>query len=194
MEQAFSIHHKYLNQLGEEELKQLASLMKYKSAGKNEVLIPAGKAVKYVFYVKKGIVRLSFPDKGGKEVNTHLAWDGMFISSYYSLINNRISDESVITITPCELLQFPYEGLVALFDPYPKVERLARILAEEAFVCLAERVRMLQTMAASERYHHLMKTIPAEVFLNIPLQEIASFLGIAPGSLSRIRNEFLHIC
>ena len=194
MAQAFPVHHKYLSQLGEEELEQLALLMKYKTAAKNEVLIAAGKAVKDVYYVKKGIVRLSLPDEKGKEVNIHLAWDGMFISSYYSLINNQISDESVIAITPCELLQFPYEGLAALFDPYPKVERLARILAEEAFVCLAERVRMLQTMTATERYLHLMKSIPAEVFLQIPLKEIASFLGIAPGSLSRIRNEFLHIC
>lgn len=194
MDQLLPIHHKYSNLLGEEELRQLATLMKYKTASKNEVLIPVGKTVKDVFYIKKGIVRLALPDESGKEVNTHIAWEGMFISSYYSLINNKLSDESVIAITECELLHFPYEELATLFDPFPKIERLARILAEEAFVCLAERGRMLQTMTASERYYHLMKTIPAEIFLNIPLQEIASYLGIAPGSLSRIRNEFLHIC
>lgn len=194
MPHQFPIPEKYLNYLGDEEVKQLALLMKYRSAAKNEMLIQAEKPVKDVFYIHKGIVRLFMYDENGQEINTHLAWDGMFITSYYSLINNKLSDESLIALTPCELYHFSYDQLAALFDLYPKVERLGRILAEEAFSCLAERGRMLQTMTAKERYLHLMKSIPAEIFLHIPMQDIASFLGIAPGSLSRIRSEFLHIC
>lgn len=180
--------------MGEEELHQLSSIMKDKSAAKNEVLVRADKPVKDVYYIHKGIVRLNMADERGRDFNTHLAWDGMFITSYYSLIKNQLSDESVTAVTPCELYHFQYSQLAALFDPYPKVERLGRILAEEAFSCLAERGRMLQTMTAKERYLHLMEKIPIEIFRNIPMQDIASYLGIAPGSLSRIRNESLHIC
>ncbi len=188
------VNHKYLSNLGEEELHQLFSILSSRIVAKNEVLIPAGKFVKDVFYIKKGIVRLFLPDQNGKEINTHLAWDGMFITSYYSLIHKKPSDESVVAVTPCELYHFNYASFSALFDPFPKVERLGRILAEEAFSCLAERGRMLQTMTAKERYLYLMQTIPPEIFLHIPMQDIASYLGIAPGSLSRIRSEFLHIC
>lgn len=194
MDTSFPLDEKYLNHLGEEEIAQLAAIMKYRTAAKNEVLVPPDKPVKDVYYIQKGIVRLFMMDENGREINTHLAWDGMFISSYYSLINNKLSDESVIAISPCELFHFNYDHLEALFDSYPKVERLGRVLAEEAFSCLAERGRMLQTMTAKDRYLYLMKTIPREIFLQIPMQDIASFLGIAPGSLSRIRNEFLHIC
>ena len=194
MQPAFPINQSYLSHLGEEELAQLSSIMEYRTAAKNEILVPAGKPVKDVYYIHKGIVRLFLFDESGREINTHLAWDGMFITSYYSLIKDQLSDESVIAVTSCELYHFSYASLAALFDPYPKVERLGRILSEEAFSCLAERGRMLQTMTAKERYLHLMNSIPMEIFRNIPMQDIASYLGIAPGSLSRIRNEFLHIC
>lgn len=194
MQPDFPIHEYYLSHLGQEEVKQLASIVRYRGAVKNEMLINIGKPVKDIYYIHKGLVRLYMPDESGREINTHFAWDGMFITSYYSLINNKLSDEAVVAITDCELYHFNYHKLAALFDPYPKVERLGRILAEQAFSCLAERGRMLQTMTAKERYLHLMKTIPTEVFQNIPMQDIASYLGIAPGSLSRIRNEFLHIC
>lgn len=193
MQAVFPVQHKFLQLLGEEEISRLSALMDFRFAQKNEVLIPVGKPVKDVFYIKKGIVRSFLPDESGREINIHLAWEGMFVTSFYSRINNRHSDESVVAITPCELYHFTYDGLASLFDPYPKVERLARLLAEEAFSCLGDRVRFLQTLSAKERYLQLMGTIPAHIFLNIPLQELASYLGIAPGSLSRIRNEFLHI-
>lgn len=194
MDLHFPIHESFLDILGEEEIALLASIVKFRRAERNDLLIHTGKPVKDIFYIHKGLVRLYMPDESGREINTHFAWDGMFITSYYSLINNKLSDEAVVAITDCELYHFSYHQLAALFDPYPKVERLGRILAEQAFCCLAERGRMLQTMTAKERYLHLLKTIPTEVFQNIPMQDIASYLGIAPGSLSRIRNEFLHIC
>lgn len=194
MQPSIPIDQKYLSYLGSEEITMLMSIMKYRKVAKNEIFIDQGKPVKDVYYIQKGIVRLFLPDESGREINTHLAWDGMFITSYYSLIKNKLSDESVMAVTPCDLFHFRYDSLVALFDSYPKVERLGRILAEEAFSCLAERGRMLQMMTAKERYLHLIKTIPLEIFRNIPMQDIASYLGIAPGSLSRIRNEFLHIC
>ncbi len=194
MQPLFPLHPKYLNHLGAEEIVLLSSLVKHRLATKNEKLIHAGKPSKEVFYIHKGILRLYMPDEKGREVNTHLAWEGMFLTSYYSLINNKISDEAAVALTDCELYQFDYDNLVALYDTYPKIERLGRLLAEESFSCLVERGRMLQTMTAKERYLHFMQTMPVEVFRAIPLQEIASYLGIAPGSLSRIRNEFLHIC
>lgn len=194
MESFFLKQPKYRNHLGEEEMKQLASIVQFRTAGKNEVLVPCGKPVKEVFYIQKGFVRLMMPDENGKEINTHLAWDGMFITSYYSLINQQVSDESVVTITDCALYHVRYEQMEALYDSFPRLERLGRIIAEEAISCLAERGCMLQSMTAKERYLHQMNTMPPEIFLTIPLQDIASYLGIAPGSLSRIRNEILHIC
>lgn len=194
MHSIFEIDEKYRSLLGQAEAEVLMPLMQPCAFDKNAALIPAGQRVKDVFYIRKGIVRLFMPDERGKEVNTHIAWDGMFITSLFSFLNDKISDECVVTVTPCELLRINFDKLLLLYDQYPKIERLARYLVEEAFCCLACRGRMLQTMTARERYQHFMDTTPKEVFFNIPLQEIASFLGIAPGSLSRIRNGFLHTC
>ncbi|MFN6944671.1 MAG: Crp/Fnr family transcriptional regulator [Cytophagaceae bacterium] len=191
---AIPINQKYLSHLGPEEMELIFSVAEHREVKKSEVIIHAHKPVKDVFYIHKGIVRLFMLDENGREVNTHIAWEGMFITSFYSLINNKPSDESVIAVNDCELFHFPYEFLSGMFDRFPKVERLGRILAEEAFSCQFERVRMMQTMTAKKRYQYLMESIPKEIFMQISMQDIASYLGIAPGSLSRIRNEFLHIC
>ncbi|MFN3402556.1 MAG: Crp/Fnr family transcriptional regulator [Cytophagaceae bacterium] len=182
----------YLSFLNDEDVQVISSLISYKQVKKNTILISRDKPVNDVYYVQKGIVRLFMVNQEGEEINTHFAWNGMFITSFYSLINNKPSDEAVIAITDCELYHFRYQDLAALFDKHPKIERLGRILSEEAFCCLAERSRMLQTLTAGERYLHMMENTPKEFFLQISLQDIASYLGIAPGSLSRIRNEFLH--
>lgn len=108
MQPSFPIHQKYLSHLGEEEIDQLSSIMQYRTAAKNEILIHAGRHVKDVYYIQKGLVRLFMLDESGSEINTHLAWDGMFITSYYSLINNKLSDEAVAAITACELFHFTY--------------------------------------------------------------------------------------
>ncbi|WMJ74174.1 Crp/Fnr family transcriptional regulator [Cytophagaceae bacterium ABcell3] len=190
MQASLPIQSKYLNFLGPEEKELLFAQAAQLHAKKGDAIIVPGKPVKDVFYIQKGIVRLYMTDEGGREINTHLAWEGMFITSLYSLINNKPSDESLMAVTDCELLHFPYSFISSMFDRYPKVERLAKMLVEEAFSCQFERIRMMQAMTAKKRYSHLMESMPNEVFLKVPMQDIASYLGIAPGSLSRIRNEF----
>ena len=194
MEPPFPIPEKYLSHLGDEELSELSSILQFRRVLKNKVLIEAGKPVKDVYLVKEGVLKSIIVDEKGREVNTHMAWNGMFITAYYSLINRKPADESVVSITNSELFFFSYKKFSSLFDKYPKIERLGRINAEEAFSCYADRGRMLLTMTAKERYSHFMQTTPSQIFQHIPMQDIASYLGIAPGSLSRIRNELLHIC
>lgn len=71
----------------------------------------------------------------------------------------------------------------------PKLERFGRILMEQAFVKLVQLSIDLQILPAKEQYQKLLKNYP-EIFQRLPLYHIANYLGIAPKSLSRIRNIF----
>jgi CRP-like cAMP-binding protein len=180
--------------LGPEELAFLATIVKEEFVPKDKILVDLNVAVKEVFFIEKGIVRLFYLNEKGEEMNTHFAWDGMLITSYYSLLKQQPSDECLKTLTDCHLFRAPYSAFVESFDRFPRIERMTRVAAEQSFLCTAERSRYLQTLVARDRYEKFLKSTPLHIFQQMPLLHIASYLGIAPGSLSRIRNEFLHIC
>ncbi len=75
-----------------------------------------------------------------------------------------------------------------LYIRNPKVERLGRILMEQAYLKIVEQTIELQVLSAKERYENLLKKHP-EIFQKVQLYHIANYLGIAPKSLSRIRKE-----
>jgi ATP-dependent helicase YprA (DUF1998 family) len=72
----------------------------------------------------------------------------------------------------------------------PKMETFRRIIAENLFILLEKRVSMLQSQTAHERYENMLRENP-EIILSVPLQYTASFLGITPQHLSRLRKELL---
>ena len=75
-----------------------------------------------------------------------------------------------------------------LYLQIPKIERLGRILTEQAFIKFVEQTIEFQVLSAKERYENLLKNHP-EIFQKVQLYHIANYLGIAPKSLSRIRKE-----
>jgi CRP-like cAMP-binding protein len=75
-----------------------------------------------------------------------------------------------------------------LYFQITKIERLGRILTEQAFIKFVEQTVEFQTLTAKERYENLLKNHPS-IFQKVQLYHIANYLGIAPKSLSRIRKE-----
>jgi CRP-like cAMP-binding protein len=77
-----------------------------------------------------------------------------------------------------------------LSDQIPKIHVFRRIIAENLFITMEKRIAMLQSQSAHERYEKMLKENP-EIILNVPLQYTASFLGVTPQHLSRLRKELL---
>jgi len=174
--------------LSAEEWETISGFFHAKSLKRNEYLLREGQVCSSVAFVNKGILVYYKRMKSGEEATTDFAFEGDWATDNRSRLSRTPSLINIKAITPAELLIISAENLEQCYRLVPKTERLGRILIEQAFVRIALQSIDLQTLSAGQRYQKLLKEYP-EIIKNVPQYHIASYLGIAPKSLSRIRSE-----
>lgn len=172
----------------EKEIETIDSCFEYEKFNAKEYLSLMGKISNKIFFIIEGLARVYYL-KDGKEITTYLSCDDGFIASYSSFINQSVSFENIQCIEDCEVLSITFEKMQFLYNEIPNWERVGRILAEQNYLCMADRVLKLQMIPAKEKYQTFLASAPAKIIQRTPLIYIASFLGITPESLSRIRQD-----
>lgn len=155
---------------------------------KNTVIEGEGNVPKYLYYIVSGYLRLFHFDENGNEVTTHINCPPGFFTSYFNFINQTKSDENVECITDCELLRITKENLDKLTDESPSMKDFSISVFHQSINYNENRSKELSTLNAEQRYLKLIKNYPG-IIQNVPIQYIASFLGMKPESLSRIRRK-----
>lgn len=145
-----------------------------------------GKRCRHLWYLDKGAVRVYEYSKDSERTTHFFVEDNLFID-YHSVLTNSPSKIGFRAEDNCVLQQMPYDKLLALFDKSHYLERLARLMAERQFIMEFELRRQLLNLDALELYEYLIKTQP-HIFQRFALKDIASFIGITPVSLSRLRK------
>ncbi len=149
--------------------------------------IKIGKKETYLYFLTAGIVK-GWKNKGGKIVIEHLVEAGNFIASMESLFNEVPSLDTFETVTDCELYKVSKKSLELLKESDNKWNSLIEQVVSESLSCKMERLNDFQLLTAKERYLKFVDQTP-DLALNVPVEVIASYLGIAPQSLSRIRGQ-----
>lgn len=178
---------KYI-QLDEAETNHLTSLLTYRKIKRNQFLLQRGEVVPYDFFVNKGCLRSAYIDQDGEEYILQFAIEDWWITDFESFINETPSKLEIMALEDCELLQIDRNSLDELFDSYPKFEHFYRVMNERHFISLYQHLISFLSESAEERYRNFVQKYPQ--FLNrIPQYQIASYLGITPEYLSKIRRE-----
>lgn len=164
---------------------RLSALFRERLVKKNEMLVQAGELCSSICFVEEGALR-GFYFKDGKDISNWFALGGDFATSFYAFFAQGKSYENIQALENARLRCLHYNELQQLYRDFPETERLGRIILEEYYSRLEERLISIQFRSAKERYDHLMLSRP-EVFRRIPLGHIASYLGITQETLSRIR-------
>ncbi len=112
----------------------------------------------------------------------------MFAGAYDSFISRKPSKLSIETLEDCQVLTLSYKSLQELYDVFPKMNVFFRKSIEERFVVLHDLFTSYLLNSPEERYIHLLKE-RHELLTRVPQHQIASFIGVTPVSLSRIRNR-----
>ena len=154
---------------------------------KNEFVLEAGEVCDSVAYVNSGSLIYYKLSENGTETTTDFAFAGDWLTDNRSRLNKSPSFLNIKAIEETEILVMSNRNLYKCFDEIPKLEKLGRILMENAFIKIAQQSIDFQTLSASERYHKMIHEYP-EIFQKVPLYHIANYLGIAAKSLSRIRK------
>ena len=147
----------------------------------------AGKTANAIFFVEEGIVRV-YTIHQGKEISMDFAFPGSFTTSYASFITQQPSVVNLQAITPVSGYAWYYPDLQKLYAVSHEAEKKGRLMAEQQYLRKYNRELSFLRYSAQERYVQLLREHP-EVVQHIPVKQIASYLGIEPESLSRIRKN-----
>jgi len=157
------------------------------SLQKGDFFLRAGEFCKSVAFINRGGVRV-FYILEGQDITAEFLFGGQWTSDYVSCLTRQPANLSIEALEGTDLLELDYEDLLALYQASHKVERFGRRIAENLFIRLNQRIYSLVNESPEERYRNLIKQRP-HVVKRIPQHHIASYLGIRPESLSRIRKR-----
>jgi len=177
--------------LDEEEKKYFLSILHYKQIEKGTVLLNYGEIAKSQYFVIDGCLRNYSIDEDGKEHVIAFATKDWWISDLYSYITETPAEQAIDALIPTEVFEMMKWDMEKVFERIPKFERFFRILFQNAMVSQMRRIRQGMSVPAEDRYMEFIKQYPG-IFQQIPLKYIASYLGISPEFLSKIRNKIAH--
>ncbi len=186
--QPFVSYLQSFTSIPEQSLQALLDLFKPVHLVKNEYYATHGKRAVKLAFLDKGLMRAFYENSEGEEFNKLFFRTPAIVGAYSSLITKTPMIINLQCLTDCEILEATFEDIVALYDDHPRIERLNRKIAEDFFVEKEKREMSLVMNDASERYELFKKEFPG-LENDIPQYHIASYLGITPTQLSRIRAK-----
>lgn len=157
---------------------------------KNRIIEDEGKIPQYLYFVVSGYMRLFHYNDNGDEITSHINCPPGFITSYFNFINQTKASENVECITDCELLRITKNNLDLITSQSNAFKDFSIWVFQQSIAYNENRSKELATLTAEQRYQKLIDNYP-QIIHNVPLQYIASFLGMNAKSLSRIRRQMI---
>lgn len=173
-------------QLPDAELEDIVSKFKKKKVKKNELLLVAGEVCKDLIFVQSGCLRLYYLQED-VEVSVWFALRHSSAIEIYSFISETPTNNYLQAIEESEILYLPKSVLNKLYETHPKMQEMMRKFWEDVILHLLERFTALQRDSAEQRYLDLLNK--PELLQTIPQKYLASFIGVTPTSLSRIKKN-----
>lgn len=174
--------------LNTEELDLIDSLATKRILKKADFLIQEGNISNEIAFIKSGILRLYYNNSSGEEITGCLAFDNEILSAYSSFISQAPSEETIQAVCDTEVSILTKESLDFLYNKDANWQKVGRLIAEMHYVELTKKIISFQKDSAIVRYKHLVSTQPHYIQA-IPQYQLASFLGITPRHLSRLRKS-----
>jgi len=161
-----------------------------KKLRKRQYILQEGDVCKYLMFVEKGLLRMYHVDDKGAEHMIQFAWEGWWMADTYSFLSGDISQYNIDAIEDAELLMITLPNFEAMLLQLPVMERYFRILFQNNIISKERRLINTISYSAEEKYKRLVATHP-EMIQRIPQNLIASYLGLTPETLSRIRKKLM---
>lgn len=156
---------------------------------RGKLITRPGEIENHVYFVTSGIVKIYFIH-GEREICVDFAFRHDLVNSFISFATQKPSILALEALTPVETLCMTYSDVTRFHDFSKNSERLGRLLMEQLYIRKSLKEMTLLSQTAEERYLDLLIRHP-EVVRQIPVKDIASYLGIHPESLSRIRKKMM---
>jgi len=183
---------KVFNQIAElddKEAELIKSSFNHFSLAKYDFFLREGMVNKYVGFLEKGLVRY-FVYKNDEESTFEFTKEGEFVADYQSFNNHTPSKQNIQAIEDCELLIINYPDVQNIFNTTKNGNLIGRCLIEHRFDVMVGHLLALYMQSHEDRYKSFVSHY-ADLTQRIPQYLIASYVGVKPQSLSRIRRRFV---
>jgi CRP-like cAMP-binding protein len=159
-----------------------------KKLRKKQYLLQEGDVAKYLAFVEKGFLRSYTVDEKGGEHIIEFAFEGWWMGDPFSMLTGEPSNYNIDALEDCELLLLTKQAEDEMMEKIPKMERFFRLLLQNHLIATHRRLASSLSNTAEEKYNQLINACPT-IPQRVPQHMMASFLGITPETLSRLRKQ-----
>lgn len=186
MEQIRQIMKQMIN-VSEDELNNFLSQAVTYTVKRQEILSRPNTVPNEIFFINKGIIRVSITDNEGTEHTIHFALENQFIADYSNFIQKQASlyslqalEETEVVVLPRSTIEWGYKNLI-------DGQKMGRLIAEYYFIYQDDRIKNMYVRTPKQRYDSITDVFP-NIHNRVPQHMIASYLGITPIHLSRLKK------
>ncbi len=180
--------HSYFG-VPKEELDKIVSCFHTHTLKKGNYFLKTGRVCDKLSFQRNGLVRV-FAESSDREVTQWISTQGYFITDLAGIIFNKTSRWNIQALSDTELFTIHRDNYLKMGQLIPRWHELEKLFIAKCFTMLEDRVFALLSMSTEERYHLLLKEHP-QLFNQVPLQYLASMMGMTPETLSRLRKKEL---
>ena len=174
--------------LSREEWLRTAACIEVLHCNADMLLLKEGQTCRHLYFSNQGLMRFFVVSADGKDTTKFFTPEHQLFTSQQSFSTQTPSRECIQALSDAELLALPHAALQLLYQDVPKWQTFIRRVLQEVNG-MTERMYMDSiTITAEDRYRNLLRDEP-NIALRAPLKHIASYLGVTPESLSRIRKK-----
>lgn len=186
--QALTEHFQKYLLLKEAELEMIADKASYRKIKRRQMILQEGFACRHYSFIVEGCFRMYGVDDKGVEHNIQFAAENDWIADIGSFHSQKPSKLFIEAMEASEIVQIEREALYFLYLNIPKLDRIFKVIIENKFVELQNRVLQNISSTAQQRYLNFLEQYPT-LASRLPNVQIASYLGITPEFLSKIRKD-----
>ncbi|WP_194852135.1 Crp/Fnr family transcriptional regulator [Nonlabens antarcticus] len=169
-------------------LQEICSFFSLIHAERGEILLNYDEVSKHYYFINKGCIRLFTNSKEGIENSRYFAFEGNFATALPSFIDQQPAKEYLQTIEKSELLCISRTGFYHLVDTIPQFSKIYTEILELGFIMAQKRIYGFQGFDALDKVRWIIKYQP-KLLLNVSNKMVASYLGISPSTLSRVKSK-----
>lgn len=174
--------------LNVQDIAKLTKLARYRKLKAGEFFVELDSDKRKVAYIQKGIMRAYYMRADGEERTILFRWEKQVIGSVETILEQKPSRQVIQALEDCKIWEIDYELLQDFIERHPKFERARKYFLQKLLLEALRRVEVFVVKTPEERYEQMLVETP-EIAKRVQSKHQASYLGITPVSLSRIRKR-----
>ncbi|MFN4145900.1 MAG: Crp/Fnr family transcriptional regulator [Runella sp.] len=179
---------KQLISVSESQLNDFLSSAITKTFRRHEVISQPNAIPNEIFFINKGLIRVLITDQAGVEHTIHFALENQFIADYSNFIQKQPSIYTLQALEETQTVVLPRAAIEWGYRNLTEGQKMGRLIAEFYFIYQDDRIKNLYVRTPKERYDNITAIFP-DIHNRVPQHLIASYLGITPVHLSRLKKE-----